>query len=141
MSLPPSSREGDHHEEQSQGHENNNVPALGARENSPHGWDGKQDRTHPGEAVESIHEVSTSTSRDEDEVASSIEDIDMPDVEASISEPPYTVFTASQKRFIALLAACAGFFSAVSLLVPCNRNPSLTLRRFLQIYISRLSIH
>lgn len=117
MSFPPSSREGDDHEQQSQGDDNNNVPGLGARENSPHGRDGKQDRTHSEEAVESMHEVSTSTSCDEDEVASSIEDVDLRDVEASISEPPYTVFTASQKRFIAFLAACAGFFSAVSSLV------------------------
>lgn len=120
MSLPPSSQQEVHHEEQSRRDESNNVPGLGARENSHHGQDGKQDQTHSEEAVESIHEVSTSSSRGEDEVASSIEDIDPRDVEASISEPPYTVFTASQKRFIALLAACAGFFSAVSLCVQCD---------------------
>ncbi|KAI5195305.1 hypothetical protein AUEXF2481DRAFT_67 [Aureobasidium subglaciale EXF-2481] len=65
-----------------------------------------------GEATESVHDVSPSTSRDD--AASSLEDSELRDVEASIAEPPYTVFTASQKRFIVLLAACAGFFSAVS---------------------------
>ncbi|KAI5202279.1 MFS general substrate transporter [Aureobasidium subglaciale] len=65
-----------------------------------------------GEATESIRDVSSPASRDD--TASSLDDNDLRDIEASIAEPPYTVFTASQKRFIVLLAACAGFFSAVS---------------------------
>ena len=128
MSLPPPSREEIHHDEPSRGQEI--THGSGAHETTSHGRDRKQNRTRSEEAVESIHEVSTSTSRDEDEVASSIEDIDLRDVEASISEAPYTVFTASQKRFIALLAACAGFFSAVSLFVQCIRDSSLTVIGF-----------
>jgi hypothetical protein len=128
MSLPLAQEI--HHDERSRGEETTNLPGTGPREVTSHGRDGKQDQTHSEEAVESLHEVSTSTSRDEDEVASSIEDSALQDVESSISEPAYTVFTASQKRFIALLAACAGFFSAVSPYVECNRNPSLTLLGF-----------
>lgn len=138
MSLPPS-REGIHHDEPSRGQEITHGPE--ACETAPQGRDRKQNRNHSEEAVESIHEVSTSTSHDEDEVASSIEDVELRDVEASISEAPYTVFTASQKRFIALLAACAGFFSAVSIFVQRIRDSSFVdCHRFRQTYISRLSI-
>ena len=140
MSLPLSSRENLHHDAQSRGEEINNLLGLGARENSLHGQGGKQGQPHSEEAVESIHEFSTSTSHDLDEVASSIEDIDLRDVESSVSEPPYTVFTASQKRFIALLAACAGFFSAVSLCVQCELKSFIDSVRFQQTYIFRLSI-
>lgn len=128
MSLPPPSREEIHHDKPSRGQEI--THGSGVRETASHGRDRKQNRTHSEEAVESIHEVSTSTSRDEEEVASSVEDINLRDVEASISEAPYTVFTASQKRFIALLAACAGFFSAVSLVVQRIRDSSLTVLGF-----------
>lgn len=140
MSLRPSSEEGVPHDEQSRGEETNNLPGLGARENSLHGQDGTQGQTLSEEAVESIHEVSTSTSHDLDEVASSIEDIDLRDVESSVSEPPYTVFTASQKRFIALLAACAGFFSAVSLCVQCELKCLIDSVRSRRTYIFQLSI-
>jgi hypothetical protein len=117
MSLPPSSRESQHND-QIVGKQNTNLNGLEASQNTPHSRDEKRKQDHSEEAVGSIHDVSISTSHDEDEVASSIEDDALRDVEASISEPPYTVFTRSQKRFIALLAACAGFFSAVSLCVP-----------------------
>jgi hypothetical protein len=106
------------------------LAGPGAGQNTSHGRDDKQNRNHSEEAVESIHEVSTSTSHDEHEIASSVDNVDLRDVESSISEPPFTVFTSSQKRFIALLAACAGFFSAVGLSAQCSRNSSLTLLGF-----------
>jgi hypothetical protein len=119
-----------HNNERTRGEKIIDLAGPGAGQNTSHGIDEKQDRNHSEEAVESIHEVSTSTSHDEDEIASSIEDIDMRDVESSVSEPPFTVFTSSQKRFIALLAACAGFFSAVSFCAQRSRNSSLTLLGF-----------
>jgi len=125
MSILPSPRES-HHDEQSR-EETIDPVGLGAYNKTPHGRDEKQYQNHSEEAVESVHEVSASTSRDEDEIASSIEDVDPRDVESSISEPPYTVFTSSQKRFIALLAACAGFFSAVCSHALRNLHLSLTL--------------
>jgi hypothetical protein len=129
MSLPPSSRESQHNE-QIAAKETINLNGLEASQNTPHCRDEKRKQDHSEEAVESIHDVSISTSRDEDEVASSIEDNDLRDVEASISEPAYTVFTRSHKRFIALLAACAGFFSAVSFCAEYDRNIPLTLLGF-----------
>ena len=125
MSILPSPRES-HHDEQNR-EEIIDLAEVGAYNKETHGRDEKQYRDHSEEAVESIHEVSASTSRDEDEIASSIEDVDPRDVESSISQPPYTVFTSSQKRFIALLAACAGFFSAVCSYAHHNQDLSLTL--------------
>jgi hypothetical protein len=139
MSDPQSPRKTEHNE-QTRGEEITSPTELGSDQNIIHGRAENKKQTHSDEAVESIHNVSISSFRDEDEVASSVEDVDLRDVEASISEAPYTVFTRSQKRFIALLAACAGFFSAVSLCVQLYSKHAIDSRRFLQIYISQLSI-
>jgi hypothetical protein len=61
---------------------------------------------------ESVTDVTTIPSCDE--AGSSLDDNDLRDVELADPEPLYTVFTAGQKRFIVSIAACAGFFSAVS---------------------------
>jgi hypothetical protein len=104
------------HNEQTPGEDITSPTGLGSGQNTLYGRAETKKCSHSDEAVESIHNVSISASGDEDEVASSIlEDVNLRDIEASISEAPYTVFTRSQKRFIAVLAACAGFFSAVSL--------------------------
>jgi hypothetical protein len=121
MSDPQSPRKTEHNE-QTRGVETASPLDLGSDQNKIQGRAENKKQTHPDEAVESIHDV--------DEVASSVEDVDLRDIEASISEAPYTVFTRSQKRFIALLAACAGFFSAVSLCVQFTRNTPLTLVGF-----------
>lgn len=63
--------------------------------------------------IEPVESISPSISRNGS--ASWPEDESDQDVEANTVEAPYTVFTASQKRFIVFLTACAGFFSAVSL--------------------------
>lgn len=141
MSRPPSSRKS-HHNEQTLENEIENSTGTGAVEHALYRQDEKQKQKHSEEAIESIHNVSTTSSHgDEAEATSSVEDSDPRDVEASIAEPPYTVFTASQKRFIVLLAACAGFFSAVSIFAKFDQNTSLTRCRCLQTYTFRLSIH
>lgn len=106
MSQSPPTRENHHNEETRGGEPLNPGSQYRVSQDQP-----KLPKQF-GEATESIHDVSPLTSRDD--AASSLEDNELPDIEASIAEPPYTVFTASQKRFIVLLAACAGFFSAVS---------------------------
>lgn len=116
-----------------------NHTGSGAVEDALYGQDEKKRQNHSEEAIESIHHVSTTSSNDEEEAAS-VDDTNMRDVESSIAEPPYTVFTASQKRFIVLLAACAGFFSAVSIFTMFNQDTSLTSSRSLPIFISRLLI-
>lgn len=116
-----------------------NHTGSGAVEHALYGKDERKKHDQSEEAIESIHHVSTTSSNGEDEAAF-VDDTDMRDVESSIAEPPYTVFTASQKRFIVLLAACAGFFSAVSIFTMFNRDTSLTSSRSLPIFISRLLI-
>ncbi|KAI5236484.1 MFS general substrate transporter [Aureobasidium subglaciale] len=106
MSQSPPTRENHHNEETRGGEPLNPGSQYRVSQDQP------KTPKQFGEATESIHDVSPLTSRDD--AASSLEDNELPDIEASIAEPPYTVFTASQKRFIVLLAACAGFFSAVS---------------------------
>ncbi|KAG9544599.1 MFS general substrate transporter, partial [Aureobasidium melanogenum] len=112
MSRPPSSRES-RHAEQNPRDEILNHTGSGVVEHALYRKDENKKQDHSEEAVESIHHVSTTSSNGEDETAS-VEDNVLRDAESGIAEPPYTVFTASQKRFIVLLAACAGFFSAVS---------------------------
>jgi hypothetical protein len=129
MSNTQSPRKIEHNEPTCEG-DTTSSAGSGSGQNTPHGRAENKKQSHSDEAVESIHNVSLSSFRGEDEVASSIEDVDLREVEASISEAPYTVFTRSQKRFIALLAACAGFFSAVRLCVQYTRSTSLTLVGF-----------
>ena len=113
MSRPPSLPE-NHHNEQTRDSETVNPTASGAVEHALYRHDEKQEQSQSQEAIESIHDVSITSSNDEAEATSSMEDNDLRDVEASIAEPPYTVFTASQKRFIVFMASWAGFFSPVS---------------------------
>ncbi|THY53701.1 MFS general substrate transporter [Aureobasidium pullulans] len=109
MSSPLQTHQSLRHE-QTQGGESTSPVSAEANHNTALERNDKQH--YIGEATESVHDVSRSTSHDQ--VASSIGEDDTRDLEASIAEPPYTVFTSSQKRFIVLLTACAGFFSAVS---------------------------
>ncbi|THY88250.1 MFS general substrate transporter [Aureobasidium pullulans] len=109
MSSPLQTHQSLRHE-QTQGGESTSPVSAEANHNTALQRNDKQH--YIGEATESVHDVSRSTSHDQ--VASSIGEDDTRDLEASIAEPPYTVFTSSQKRFIVLLTACAGFFSAVS---------------------------
>ncbi|THX08669.1 MFS general substrate transporter [Aureobasidium pullulans] len=109
MSSPLQTHQSLRHE-QTQGGESTSPVSAEANHNIALERNDKQH--YIGEATESVHDVSRSTSHDQ--VASSIGEDDTRDLEASIAEPPYTVFTSSQKRFIVLLTACAGFFSAVS---------------------------
>lgn len=124
MSRQPSFGES-HRNEQTPRDEIVKSTGSGTDQNVLYRQDEKQKQDHSEEAIESIHNVSTTSSHDENEAAS-VEDNDMRDVESSIAEPPYTVFTASQKRFIVLLAACAGFFSAVSISTKFDQDISLT---------------
>jgi hypothetical protein len=135
MSDPHTPRKTEYNE-QTRGEEITSPTGLGSDQNTLHERAETKKCPHSDEAVESIHNVSISASCDEDEVASSILEDNLRDVEASISEAPYTVFTRSQKRFIAVLAACAGFFSAVSLCAQCTQNTLLTLIGFCKHILS-----
>ena len=130
MSSPLQTHQSLRHE-QTQGGESTGPVSAEANHNTALERNDKQH--YIGEATESVHDVSRSTSHDQ--VASSIGEDDTRDLEASIAEPPYTVFTSSQKRFIVLLTACAGFFSAVSRLASCFSQRCINIRRSRQISI------
>ena len=75
----------------------------------------EEKKQYAAEPTESVLSISPSPSHNDGGISSSSEEDEVDNLETNPIEPPYTVFTTSQKRFIVLLAACAGFFSAVSI--------------------------